>query len=676
LAALAFSIIGPVAYLRFLAMSWGGYALLLLLSTLILWLGGRLAVREFRDDAVSTWWYALLGLLAGLGWWTNPLIIAALASVGLILLAALRRKVVTTWRVPVGLAGFLVGSLPWWIWNFRHSWESLDFIGAFGRVSAGAGLKLWLFARFPDLLDLVALPGWAQTAGLIGIGLLVLLAAGSLVAQWRVPPRPSPAAVALGMAFLFLAVSVALFCRSHFAAFETSRYLLPLVPAMAVLVGTATAWLTSHARFGLGWAPLILLLAFQVWNARFAPGMLRDHTWELTGAVLNRELADSKIEAIYCPYSEHWLNAATGETNCFVDLIGERYRPYAWRGENARKVAFLDDIGGIAEFIAHSGGTVRRDTLMRYQIFHDFQPPVPCGRISASAWAAAVDMRGNNVLTEISDGNAATDWRAPVLTGSGAWIEISFANPIQASGIRFFSAYGQYPPAWAVDGMVADENSRPAGAPTWQSLTPLMAINCFFWSGPRIYWNGVGFRPECRFSPVRVSRLRVRFEAPERESEVYVSELTIFGSESAQAVCSESDALNALLAVLEEREIERLYSDRWVANAVALATGGKIWTLRESAIFDKPEGTPIRERERKLTPIRLDEETAVLVRAEEAEVCRKNLRDGGIELRETVIGPWVLFDFDLDRGQGAITGEPGLVWTGFNVLTNLRQANE
>jgi 4-amino-4-deoxy-L-arabinose transferase-like glycosyltransferase len=64
LAALAFSIIGPVAYLRFLAMSWGGYALLLLLSTLILWLGGRLAVREFRDDAVSTWWYALLGLLA------------------------------------------------------------------------------------------------------------------------------------------------------------------------------------------------------------------------------------------------------------------------------------------------------------------------------------------------------------------------------------------------------------------------------------------------------------------------------------------------------------------------------------------------------------------------------------------------------------------------------------
>ncbi len=659
LAALALTLIGPVGYLRFLALPWGGYGMLLLLGALVLWLGARIAVREFRREDVPAGWYALLGLLAGAGWWTHPLVSAAPATVALVLAVALRLRMFASWRVPAGLAGFLAGSLPWWLWNVRHGWESLGLLGGLGRTSTGEGAGLLLTSRLPDLLDLTALPGPARAAGLIAFGGLVLVAGWDALDRLR--RRELPAAVSLGMALLFIAVSLALYCHSHFATYETSRYLLPLVPALAVLAGSAAARLASRVRWGLGWAPLFLVIGFQAWNARYTPAMLRDRTWEFTSEVLTRELAGAGIGAIYCRYPDHWLNAATGEALCFVDIIGERYRPYAWRGELARNVAFLGNLGDIAGFVAGAGGSVRRDDLMQFQFFHDFRAPAPCGRIGPSEWAAAVDWQGRRLLAEISDGNARTAWSAPVLPTEAPWIEIALTRPARVEGVRFISPNGEYPPAWSVDGLFEDG----AGIPAWRTLAPCMRINGFFWSGPRVYWDGTAFRAECRFPPAQVSRLRLRFEAPEREGEVYVAELAILGGPPPAAMVSESEALGALLAELDARGIRRLYSDRWVANEVAAATGGGVAVLREPAIFGQFPGTPPRERERKLAPLRPEPGAAILVRVEEAPASRANLARYGIVSRETAVGPWILFEFPPVReGKEG----PDLVWTGFSVL--------
>ncbi len=679
LAAMAFTLIGPVAYLRFLAMPWGGYALTLLLGALILWLSGRLAVRELRRASVPPAWYALLGLLAGVGWWTSQLITAALLTAALVLLAALVAgacgaardaggfRVFLARSLPAGAAGFFVGSLPWWLWNYRQGWESFDFTGALGRTSAGAGLQVFFGRRFPDLMDLAALPAPAMAAGLAGIAALVLVAGWHGVVQWRRHGVASPAVAAHATAWLFIIVSAGLFCCSGFAAAETSRYLLPLIPALAVLVGSATACLAARSRGWLGWTPLALLLIFQVWNARYAPPMLNDRTWEFTGQVLNRELAGSGIEAIYCNYREHWLNAATGEAQCFVNILGDRYLPYEWRAENARRIAFLDNPGDVAAFIANSGGAARCAALMAYQFHYDLRAPGAGGQIAPEAWSSAADAQGGNVLAAISDGNLRTSWQAPVLSGSASWIEIAWTNPVVVRGIRFLSPNGEYPPAWVVEGMSADAPPAP-GAARWQSLTPLMRINYYFWSGPRLYWNGLGFRAECRFPPARVSRLRVRFEAPEGESEVYVAELTVFDGAAADRGASETGTLDAWLALLQERGIKRLYSERWVANEVALAAGGKIAVIQEPTIAGRTPGSTPRARQRILTPVRLDPAAAILVRVEEAALCRKSLAARRVAMRETRLDPWVLFDFAPGQWPGPSAAEPGLVWGGYNVF--------
>ncbi|MBU4430328.1 MAG: hypothetical protein KKE37_13365, partial [Verrucomicrobia bacterium] len=700
LAALIFALVGPVGYFHHLASPRGGYALTLLLGTLILWLSGRLAVREFRNYAVSPGGYALLGLLAGVGWWTNQLIAASLVTAAIILLIALRTRIFT-WRLPFGLAGFMVGSLPWWLWNFRHSWESLGFMGSLGRTPAGEGLKLFFAARFPDLMDLVAVPLSIRIAGLTGIAVLVAIAAWSCILcllrcrkgrltwpLYREEPTPACAersgegmlaAVSLITVFLFIAVSALLFCRAHFATFNTARYLLPIIPALAVLVGTATAFLVARARYGLGWAPLLLLLAFQVWNARFTLEMHRNHTWEVLSQTLERSLAPFKVEAVFCDYIYHWMNAASGERLCLVDIIGERYQPYEWRGEMARQVAFCGNIGEVAAFITNTGGAARSGEVMTFPVYCDLKPPRRCALVPSLLWASAVDQRGHNVLAAISDGNLQTRWQAPVLTNAGPWIEIHFKEPIAVQGVRFLSDSVFYPPAWVVEGQVTEE---------WKPLTAVMPINGYFWSGPRPYWNGIGFRPECRFKPETVSRLRVRFMAPDRESEVYVSELTVFGGKPEPESAAETDALASLLAMLRERGIRRLYSDRWIANEVAAATTNVIVTMREPAVVERHPGDPVRPREWVLPAIRLDQRAAILALAEEAPVCRQSLKARRVELRETVIGPWVLFDFapDLSRHEQRLAivapdqwqlryaADSGLFWTGFNVLTGKQVA--
>ena len=54
------------------------------LGTLVLWLSARLIARERQGYPQASPWYFLLGLLAGVGWWSNQLITATLVTAALL----------------------------------------------------------------------------------------------------------------------------------------------------------------------------------------------------------------------------------------------------------------------------------------------------------------------------------------------------------------------------------------------------------------------------------------------------------------------------------------------------------------------------------------------------------------------------------------------------------------
>ncbi|HEX2979953.1 MAG TPA: glycosyltransferase family 39 protein, partial [Anaerolineaceae bacterium] len=107
--------------------SLGGYGEALLMGTWMLLMAWR--SRQRAEAGVFPWRTAILwAFLAGLGWWANGLSLVFSVPTGLYLLWLLLWKTSSRGRWPgiaAMLAGFLVGSAPWWLYALRTGPQQL-----------------------------------------------------------------------------------------------------------------------------------------------------------------------------------------------------------------------------------------------------------------------------------------------------------------------------------------------------------------------------------------------------------------------------------------------------------------------------------------------------------------------------------------------------------------------
>jgi len=244
----------------------GGWHEAMLCGNLVLLVGWQVSVGRKND----LWRWAVLGLAAGIGWWSMGAIITAIAVAGLLIL---RHFSLRHWRgYALAVAGFLLGSLPWWLYNFQHEWEALRFLftgygtpggATFSVVDRALGL---LGLGLPTLYGLrePAAQGFPLTVEnlLILPLLLILLIDFLLTLPKRLRQRPTVRLRAEGWVWLSFGVFLVIFLLSSF--FDTTgRYLLPLwAPAS---IGLALG-IDRLRRFGpaVSAGALALLLAFQV----------------------------------------------------------------------------------------------------------------------------------------------------------------------------------------------------------------------------------------------------------------------------------------------------------------------------------------------------------------------------------------------------------------------------
>jgi hypothetical protein len=114
----------------------GGHVEALAVSAFVI-LG--MTLLAFREPAHPNTLAVLIGLAAGLGWWSS-LVSAPLLVAGLILLPAARPRVMRTWIPVNGIGGFMIGSLPFWIWQIQHQWATFIFLRAVGTILSLSGL--------------------------------------------------------------------------------------------------------------------------------------------------------------------------------------------------------------------------------------------------------------------------------------------------------------------------------------------------------------------------------------------------------------------------------------------------------------------------------------------------------------------------------------------------------
>ncbi|MFH0879695.1 MAG: hypothetical protein V2A34_08280 [Lentisphaerota bacterium] len=651
LAAMLFCVIGPDQFYNFQFAARGGYPIALLLGTLVLMMSASLVhetrTREGKPRPLP---FLLLGFLAGLGWWSNPIIMAALLTSGLMFLAGLRLSVLRWQIAPAALLGFMAGSLPFWMWNATHGWDSFAFLTAFQGTSLRAGAR-FLVERSVRLLGLEGMPFWMKGPLLLFYaGLPLALLAQTTRRLFRRDIREADLQVMA--ALIFLGLSSVLFMRSHFSHLNTVRYLLPFVPALALLIGKGTAEGDRLLPWRLAWIPLLIILLTQL----PAVGRTREHALSNPENLRRQNeirvfLAHNRIEAVYANYMFHSLNFLLGEEFCFSTIRNERYPLNAQRMDQADRIAVANNNGGIKEFMHYAGGGIQWQQAGDVYFVHGFSPPVfNLREIGSSQWTLRAHSLGQEKPAAITDDNLDTMMNASGNGTNSDWLVIQFRRPVPLKAIRWISHNDQYPAGWSA----AVKTEGDAG---WEPLIKPTPASLYFWSGERPFWGGEAYRLEARLTPQRpVQALRITLQSGGKNSDWNLADLQLF--ETAEPAAS-TTSIETVASTLTLRGIDRLYTDRWEANRISALSGGRIQTSQEPALWSAA-ALPSR--------MEFSLHTALLVRKENAAQVHRILAARNLALRETPMPPWVLFDFVPGLWNGRYTGNQGLVWKGFGCL--------
>jgi len=141
-------------------------------------------------------------------------------------------------RVLLGIAGFAVGGLPFWLWNAGHEWQSFGMQEGLRPCRLGDVPGL-IWPKYVKLHGLRHCPAWL--AHLVHV-LHVAVPAGGLIAGGVVAVRRRTVSDRMwyaAYAFLFAVLLLAAYCSSSFAKMNTARYFTPFAPAFAVMAAFA-----------------------------------------------------------------------------------------------------------------------------------------------------------------------------------------------------------------------------------------------------------------------------------------------------------------------------------------------------------------------------------------------------------------------------------------------------
>ena len=586
---LALLILGLQPYIHYFASPRGGYGALLFFTTSTLALGAHLLEREIRGAPRNAPWFLVLGIGAGIGFWSNFLVLPAIAAIGLSFIAwrgfrAFRARIVFP-----AIGGFALGSLPMWIWNARNGWATMNMSDSVGFSILGAAKSLLLLVG-PRLRELLCVnKGFPTPVVAAVVAIHVLLIPAALLILLDRKPRmaasggdagcrrdvPAKARIHASVTAGWLVLFVLCFIASpQYAEFNTPRYLLPMVPVIAWMAGVGATRSKWRAARAVTLACAALALAWQLW---LLPNSFSFHRKHAPNLALFEQLGD-KLESLgvstaYAAYIDYMVNPLHGESVVCSDPRLERFAPYARQIELDPAPAAVDNFGGIGAWALASGGSVKTDSVPHHTIYYNLRPP-PTPLAEVPLEGAAFAYHDGEPLEDpraLFDRRRITMLRDTHPDSVPETVVVTFPQPVTVSAVRLWGV-ATPPVSW-------DVSVRDAPDSEFRKLASQSGRTDFFWSGPRFFWSGPQQRHEIRFPQVTAREFRLRFTKTPNRPHIAIAEIQFLRDAPECGETLEPD-IDELVSQLRLRGITRLYADRWIANQVHERSGGVIWTSR------------------------------------------------------------------------------------------------
>jgi hypothetical protein len=648
--------IGPPTFYGFQVSPRGGYAVTVLLSSLLVWWICHLTLEERQTRKIRFPAFFGWGLLAGLGWWANSLILPALLTAALVILFGLGRSLWNFRRILTGSVGFFAGSAPFWISSFRHQGDSLAIFHNLDPADfSRRGIDL-LTQRLPAFFELptAGSPFWIP-----GLCLVLLPPLVAVVAAFRA--RKNPHMIYVAAAALQAVLTLACYCATRFTDTGLVRYLVPLFLPWALLAVTALKAVAHRTHARVAWVLVLLLSAGYLHALRdFGEKSTREAHRHVLARQLQSFCLSHHLSTVYTGFRHHWLNAALDEHPVFITLAGERLLPNARQGELDSSPAILNNEGFIDTFLHYSGGTAQRVSLpdTTGSLHWNFNPPPESPPLTDDSLIASVLNREDTDLrVPLTDLNLDTTCVLGDTLASETWTVV-FHKPVALTGLRMMlDPPDGLPPPFSLE-------VRPDSDLPWQSLSPEIAPTRFFWSGPRPYWGGRFFHFDLHWPVQPVSALKIHFSSQSKPALVHVAELQ-FLTASSTPTRDPPDVQDPFFKdffdFLRDRPPTTVYADRWVSARLAELRLPSIRHLEEPLIGwtgANPE-RPVVE----WTP-----GTLLIVPRDQTPMVERLLAGASISMRETERGPWMIFDFTPAHWRPEFKTIHNLIWTGQGIL--------
>ena len=670
LAALLAATFGPAVYFQFQTAPRGGYMVALWVETLALFAAARMGARLWEGRPVSAWRFGALGLLAGIGLWSNMIVASALLAAALLLALGMRGRV---WRhagqIAAGGAGALAGLLPWWVHNLRHDWASLGMSQFGARASLAESLRnSW--TRFLQLHN-ADVPFFQPPLALLALVLLGLAAAGAGQAAVRGrtdSPRPNFARLA---AVLFCGVYLAVYVVTGFNTTRTARYWVPVVPGLAVLAAAACAAPARRMARAAAWTGLLALTAAQGVLALAAVAIVgrqaeaRAVAYRETGAVLER----AGVESLLAPIQLYPLNFALGERFAVSNGRQEFHAPIRRAAELDPAPAYASDFNGIEVFLEQLGAVWEAAPVGHRRILWNVRLPAAARRaIPADRIVRLRDDTGSDRRTALTDHDLDTWW--PPAPAESAELEWEFSAPqaVHSLELVFAHGHGQVDSVFETPRRIRLE-VRIAGA--WHAVATNNPVIPLEWSGTRAYAPAGLARVCIPVGGADVEALRLglleTLVHPARQA-WRLAEATAYAPAPEPAPMADEAAVAAAAAWIQAQAPDAVvHAPRWLSGQ--LLRRGAVPEARlaslPGSVFEPAPGLP---RDGTVVPAG---PCLFLAEPQSADATRAVLASRNVAFQETPVGAWT--GFAVAAAAWPAAPPPALFWTGPGLLAGRRQ---
>ena len=649
LLALLYLALPPYFYLDWTHEARSHYPLTLIFGSLLLVLVSRIIYLGSRSGDRSRH-LVLLGLMAGLGWWTNHLIVCYLLP-AFFFLWLFDKKLPLRPSSFLVIPLFLLGSLPQFLYQARQpdpglqitrlfvwpDWKIIaaDFFGNTLPILGGIPYPLT-----PEPGKIIPLILFMTLLGLSLASIMLERKAG--LAGLFGPLYRKPKGTALLLLTLLATTAINMLTVFNVRLSDDDpKYFLPYYTSIPFFLALFIDKITRKSLVG-GLVLLVLILGINFWGTFIKPG------WPFLVAekrqaaeqrknkdsALIRAITEKGIQRLYSTHCPDRLTFLSGGKMIAVDPYQAGYLRYAQWVDSTDRPAYLylwPDTLWEDNLKALGGGYRKTTPAPGFALYTDFiPPPGPFVPLSRRGWSATASS-GQDLTRDAFDGDMLSRWYSTQEAGGFFLLDLGRTEIINKVS-WWPGSYRHIPAGYQIEVSETGKN--------WQIICGVEDyVGPFFWSGPGPMIKIRRGRVEAYFDPVPSRFLKITLIKGRPGSIWSINELLVYQTAGADKRTAAGDGtIQGLAAFLKEQGVKRAYGDHWLSAVIQVKSGGTIRTMGSNHFSgDNGEVVPPLDL---IDSIELTPTTAMVIDRTELPEVEEMLEWYGVTFQQKAFGPY------------------------------------